>query len=111
MSLQDERELDALFAGYRAAVPDFSGGADFLPRIWQRIEAVRNPGRTWRIWANAFATASVALCLLLVLVTASIERAQASHTYNTTYVEVLADDGSNETLAFAQLPVSEEPLR
>src|SRR5580704_15279954 len=33
------QELDALFAEYRSAIPDVDGGANFMPNLWQKIEA------------------------------------------------------------------------
>jgi hypothetical protein len=36
-----ENKLDALFAEYRSAFPDTDGGVNFIPNLWQKIEARR----------------------------------------------------------------------
>jgi hypothetical protein len=36
-----ESKLDALFAEYRGACPDPDGGVNFMPNLWQKIDARR----------------------------------------------------------------------
>jgi hypothetical protein len=38
-----EERLDRLFAEYRESCPDIEAGANFMPLLWKRIEAARNP--------------------------------------------------------------------
>jgi hypothetical protein len=33
-----DRQLDELFAKYRAACPDVEAGTNFMPALWDRIE-------------------------------------------------------------------------
>jgi anti-sigma-K factor RskA len=56
-------KLDGLMESYRAACPDVEAGADFMPRLWQKIEA-----RTgfWSIF-QGFARTAMAACAALAL--------------------------------------------
>ena len=59
-------ELDQVFRQYRSACPDVEPGMNFMPMLWQKIEARRN---LWfhfsRLGRNAIAV-SAALCLVLL---------------------------------------------
>lgn len=92
---QDER-LDALFAEYREAVPDPEAGADFMPRLWQKIEARRLENlRIFRRLAQVCVAATVALTLLLS--TVLMPSPDSSETfYSGTYVEILAADHAGD---------------
>src|SRR5580692_858868 len=39
MDNNGDGKLDALFAEYRSAIPDVDGSVNFLPNLWQKIEA------------------------------------------------------------------------
>ncbi len=107
MGMQDERELDALFANYREAMPDLDGSAEFMPKLWQAIEArQRFKLLSWKRWTGAFVSASLALCLLFTLAVFAVDRQQAPHL--TSYVDILNDDGTPETLAYAHTPALPE---
>jgi len=85
--MQDK--LDILFAAYGEACPDPEVSADFVPRLWQRIEARRSSAVSLRRWAQAFVTAAAAICLLLgILMTTS--NSPMSPFYDSTYLEVLS---------------------
>ena len=64
MGRSDEEQLDALFRAY-AALPTPEPSANFMPGIWQKIEARQT--FTWSLgkFANAFLTAAAALSLAL----------------------------------------------
>lgn len=107
MGLQDERELDALFAAYRETLPDRDGSAEFMPKLWQGIEArQRFKVLSWRRWTGAFVSASLALCLLFTLAVFAVDRQPPPHL--TSYADVLNDDGSTETLAYVHTPAIPE---
>jgi hypothetical protein len=100
MGLQDERELDALFASYREAVPDQEPSAEFTIKLWQAIDGRQKfKLLSWRRWTEVFVSASLALCILFTLAVYAVERQQAPHL--SSYVDVLNDDGTPETLAYA----------
>lgn len=92
---QDDR-LDALFAEYREAVPDPEAGADFMPKLWQKIEA-RRVETTWvfRRLAQICVAATVALTLLIgtVLMPAPDN---SEVFYSGSYIDILAADHAED---------------
>ena len=66
MGRNNEEQLDALFQAY-AALPTPDASANFMPGIWQKIEARQS--FTWSLgkFANVFVTAAAALSLALGL--------------------------------------------
>jgi len=59
-----EDKLDALFRAF-AACPTPEPSANFMPTLWQKIEARQTFTFSFRRMANAFAAAAVALTLAL----------------------------------------------
>ena len=95
-----EDELSQLFAAYRDACPDTDGGADFLPGIWQKIEARQSLWFSFERLARACAAVAVAVCLLFVLLNvAASGRALPSPGG---YVDGLAADRSLEGTYYAE---------
>ncbi len=84
-------KLDSLWAEYREACPDPEPDPNFLPRLWQKIEARRASASPllFRRWAEAFALA--ALAFSLVVTTFLLPRYHRRPVYQSTYVDVLAD--------------------
>lgn len=62
----NERSLDEFFEEYRAACGDPEPGANFMPVLWQKIEARQNFWWTFGRFGKTCATASAAICLLLL---------------------------------------------
>jgi len=84
----DEQRLDALFRAYRNACPNPEASANFMPNLWQRIEARQTYTFSFRRMSNAFVTAALALSLGLG-VYMSIPR---SNPYSPqSYIEALAE--------------------
>jgi len=107
MPFQDDPELDGLFVRYREAVPDPEAGPEFMPKLWQAIEARRNFGLLrWKRWTGAFVSASLALCAVFTLALFVVDRQQPAHMYS--YVEILNDDSATDTLAYAHVPPAAE---
>jgi len=80
-------KLDALWAEYRSACPDVEGSTNFMPNLWQKIEARRiETTSVFRRWAQACVMATVALTLLIVVL---IPKVQSDPVYTSTYVDVL----------------------
>jgi anti-sigma-K factor RskA len=97
----EERRLEEFFAAYRAATPDPEPSANFMPGLWQRIEArqsVRNG--FWRL-APAFATASAAICVILGLFLVS-PRDGGSVSGRTSYIEILAQEHAGDMPELAE---------
>jgi hypothetical protein len=61
----DDEKLDALFRAFAKACPDREPSANFMPNLWQRIEARQTNAFSFRRMANALVTAAVALSIAL----------------------------------------------
>ena len=96
--------LDSLWAEYRDACPDAEPGANFMPQLWQRIEARRNAtvSLLLRRWAEAWLVATVALALAMG---AFLIPRLSPPAYQGSYLDVLAAADSANDLAV--IPVSE----
>jgi anti-sigma-K factor RskA len=100
-----EDKLDSLWAEYREACPDPEPSAQFMPQLWQRIEASRNATTSLllRRWTEVWLVATVALAV--VMGAFLIPHFQTTPAYQATYIDVLlAADSAND---IAVIPVSE----
>lgn len=95
-----EEKLNQLFADYRREMPDFEGGAEFVPGLWAKIESRKSQTSLWFTWTRAILSgASVAGMLLIGFsVWSPFER---SVYYETSYVEAL--DASDDVVVMASL--------
>lgn len=91
----DEEKLDALFRAYRNACPTPEAGANFMPDLWQRIEARQGFMFSFRRLANALVPAAVALSIALG-VYAYAPRHISNYTPQT-YIEALAEANPIDT--------------
>ena len=92
-----DQELNSLFAAYRDATPDPEESANFMPRLWGKIEAKRSfVYRLRKISQLAVATA-LAACLLGGFLVAPLTPRDAQ--IAGTYVDILADTSADDTLA------------
>src|SRR3954452_21400982 len=89
----DDERLDALFREFASVCPDREPSANFMPRLWQQIEARQTYTFSFGRMANALVTAAVALSIVLG-VYMSIPRSNPY--YSQTFVEVLADASSQD---------------
>ena len=107
MSMENnhEQRLNRLFTDYRAACPDPEPGANFMPALWQRIEARRNPVLQWVTLSRRALAGALALCLMFGVVLGTA--LSSSQFYQSTYIEALDAGDSPEDLA-AMHPVSIE---
>jgi hypothetical protein len=83
----NEEKLDALFRAF-AACPTPEPGANFMPVLWQKIEARQTFTFSFRRMANAFAAAAVALTVAL---SAYMYIPRTPAVAGETYLDVLAD--------------------
>jgi hypothetical protein len=80
-------KLDGLFAEYRSAFPETDGGANFMPNLWQKIEARRMESvSVFRRLAQVCVLATAALTVAMAIL---IPRIQTEPVYTATYVDVL----------------------
>jgi hypothetical protein len=92
----DDEKLDALFRAFQSACPNPDPGVNFMPGLWQRIEARQNFAFSLRRLSSAFVTAALALSIALGAYM-SIPRSIPSAYYSQTYIEALADASSLDT--------------
>jgi hypothetical protein len=90
----DEERLDALFAAYRAACPEPEPGPNFMPQLWQRIEARQSFSFFFGRMASGFVTAAVAVTLAMA-VYLYMPRSTTAF-YSESYVEALAAGHAGE---------------
>jgi hypothetical protein len=83
----DDERLDALFQAYARACPDRDPSPNFMPNLWQRIEARQNSVFSFRRMANALVTAAVALSIALGVYMSMPTPAN----YSQSYIEALAE--------------------
>ena len=87
MGRNHDEQLDALFRAY-AALPTPDASPNFMPGVWQKIEARQS--FTWSLgkFANVFLTAAAALSLALGLF---VFYPHANDQATPSYLEALAD--------------------
>ena len=80
--------LQALWAEYRSLMPDPDSSADFMPQLWQKIEARRvDPVMVFRRFAKICVMGAVAVILIFAV---SISRLQYEPSMSTNYVDALS---------------------
>ena len=92
-----DQELNSLFGAYREAVPDPEPSADFMPRLWSRIEAKRSFVFRLRRMSQVAVAAALTACLLggVLITPFSNQAIQVAGTY----VDILADAHGDDTIA------------
>jgi hypothetical protein len=105
----DDSRLDDLFHRYKTACPDVEPGVNFMPTLWQKIEARHSFWFLFSRLGRTFMTASAALCLLLLVL--NFVSTPQSH-LAPTYVDMLMADHTAEktyyTEAIRSTPAKEE---
>ena len=101
----DETRLDTLFAAYRDACPDPEPSANFMPQLWQKIEAREQTSTIFGRLARNLVTAALALSVVLGL---AVSLSSMAALPSESYVEVLAEDQARESLDYFE-PVRIEP--
>jgi hypothetical protein len=93
-----ERKLESLWYKYREACPDPEPGPEFMPQLWQRIEARRQAtvSLLFRRWMEVCVMAALALSVLVS--TLLIPHSQRQPVYQFTYLDVLASDLNDEAV-------------
>ena len=90
----DEEKLDALFRAYQEACPIPEASTNFMPDLWQRIEARQGFMFSFRRLANALVPAAVALSIALGVY--AYTPRHSSYTPQT-YIEALAEANPLDT--------------
>lgn len=89
----DHPEYSRMWDAYRAACPEIDPSADFMPRLWQKIDSRRTFSMRVRVLARGFATAAAGLCLLFSALSLTVGSSN-SLPAGVTYVDILAADHS-----------------
>jgi anti-sigma-K factor RskA len=92
--------LAALWAAYRTACPDPEPGPEFLPRLWEKIEARRAEARSWfafKRWAQACAAATAVLLVLMQTMLPAPREGEPLETAS--YADILAADHAERDYA------------
>jgi hypothetical protein len=97
--MNDDTQLDDLFRRYREAIPEVEPSVNFMPMLWQRIDAKPNFWLVFPRLARAFTTASAALCLVLLALNL-VSSSQA--TVAPTYTDALMADHSAEMTYYGE---------
>jgi len=88
--------LDALWVEYREAMPDPDASPEFMPNLWQKIEARRvETTSVFRRLAQICVMASIALALVMSVVLRPHTNSDEVF-YSGTYVDALAAEHSND---------------
>ena len=101
--MEQNSELDQLFASYRTSVPDPEAGVNFMPEMWRKIEARQFFLVRLKKLTQVFVAAAAAICLLLGIVL-QIPVADRS-AVSANYVDVLANANPTENLSTVGIPV------
>jgi hypothetical protein len=89
--------LSKLWSEYRQAVPDPEPSADFMPRLWRKIDARRpEPLSVFRRLAQVCVMTTLALALLMSVIIPELQKEQG---LAGTYVDALAEEQSRNYAA------------
>jgi hypothetical protein len=94
---QFNSELKALFASYRAAVPDPDASANFMPELWRRIQARQTLMLRVRKLTQVFVGAAAAACLLFAMI--QVVPGGSRQEVHASYVDALAAAHPTDNLA------------
>jgi hypothetical protein len=103
--MDQNQELDKLFAAYRAVMPDPEAGANFMPELWRKIEARQFFLVRWKKLTQVFVAAAAAICLLLGIVLQVPSGKEHSTGVGGTYVDVLYKANPTDNLSAVGIPV------
>ena len=98
--MDQNQELDRLFVGYRAAVPDPEASANFMPELWRKIEARQFFFLRVKKLTQVFVAAAAAICLLLgIMLQVPARQDMNRPEVSGNYVDVLASANPTDNLS------------
>jgi hypothetical protein len=106
---ESDRHLDELLLQYRAACPDVDASAEFMPRLWARIDSRRSFPLVFQRLARVLVTASAAACLVLAALNLAPHSAERLHTKYATYADALSAESALERTYFADSNQKPQP--
>lgn len=99
---EDDSQLNPIFEIYRQACPEIEPHAQFMPELWQKIEARRSFWSVFQREARAFVTASAALCLLLLVLNFVGALGGNAHVFASSYADALMADHTAELTYYTE---------
>ncbi|MGO9240567.1 MAG: hypothetical protein ACLQBJ_07120 [Bryobacteraceae bacterium] len=104
---QFDARLDEWFSAYRDACPQPEPSADFMPRLWARIESRQQlqTAVAWRRWAEAFLSLAAAASLLIVLLQGAPQSTPVY--YHSTYLDQLSEDAGPERMLLQEVALAD----
>jgi hypothetical protein len=94
--MNDDSGLDQFFQHYRQSCPDVEPSANFMPMIWQKIEARHSFPFLFSKLGRSMVTVSAALCLLLLALNLTTPQATVN------YADALLAEGSAEQTYYTE---------
>lgn len=108
MTSVDEQDLDEFFRSYRAACPEVEPSTNFMPNLWQRIDARQS---FWCVFQRFARTASAG-CAALFLLLLALNLFSPAQSQSGSYMDALMADHTAEktyyTEAIRTLPTSDD---
>jgi hypothetical protein len=98
--MSDDSRLNDLFQKYRAACPDVEPDVNFMPTLWQKIEARHSFGFVFQRLARTAMTACAALCLLLLVL--NFASTSQTRVPAPSYVDALVADQTAEKTDYTE---------
>jgi hypothetical protein len=98
--MDNDTELDQLFRKYRDACPDVEPGAQFMPALWQKIEARQSFWSVFEHLGGLIASASAVMCFLLLVL--NLVLSPAARNVVPTYADALMADHTAEKTYYAE---------
>ena len=95
----DNDHLAELFQRYARACPDVEPSANFMPRLWQKIEARHSFGSIFERLARTGMAAAAAVCLVLLVLNFMFVPGQSAIQ---TYTDALMADHSAERTYYTE---------
>ena len=101
-------ELKGLFEEYRRQHPDPEAGADFMPKLWTKIEARRSTVRfTWRL-TQAFVSLALALSVSFAIFLVR-QGGDLLKIGDGAYADIVADDHTRAEVRYAAAAIVNKP--
>jgi hypothetical protein len=94
-----ERDLDRLLVRYREACGSPEAAPNFMPMLWQKIEARQTKALFFERMARMFVAGAMAACGCLGVLTL-LPAQQPSPFYSSSYVEDIATANARETAPY-----------
>lgn len=93
-----DRDFEALLGRYREAAGEPEPSVNFMPKLWQRIEAKRTFTFRFRRLTQLFVGAAAVICLLIAGASTVLPGNQSGPVHGT-YLDALAEAHPAESLA------------